>query len=145
MYKPYQCSPSVFEEYYTQQAGNGLSYYRGVPLQKGAGLGGVFKSFYRMILPLFKSGAKAVGKQALRSGIDIANDVLQGKEIKTSAKERAKEASKLLTGKAADKVKTMVGGHKRKRHIKKRIIPKKYRKVCASDIFTSSKHVADTS
>lgn len=144
MYQPYQCPTHIFEEFYTQQAGNGLSYYKGVPLQRGSGLGGIFKSFYRMILPLFKSGAKAVGKQALRSGVDIANDVLQGKEIKAATKERAKEASKLLTSKAADKVKTMVGGHKRKRRTKKRVIPKKIRKVCASDIFSSSKHVSDT-
>ncbi|GBN09059.1 hypothetical protein AVEN_126253-1 [Araneus ventricosus] len=142
MLQRYQCCTRSFEEYYTQQAGNGLSYYKGVSLQKGSGLGGIFKSFYRMILPIFKSGAKAVGKQALKSGIDIANDLMQGKEMKASAKQRAKEAAKILTEKAADKAKTMVGGNKRKRHSKKRVISKKYRKLCAPDIFTSSKNVS---
>ncbi|GBO21497.1 hypothetical protein AVEN_175146-1 [Araneus ventricosus] len=92
-----------------------------------------------MILPIFKSGAKAVGKQALRSGIEVANDLIQGKEIKASAKQRAKEAVKILTEKTADKAKTMVGGNKRKRHSKKQVISKNYRKVCAPDIFTSPK------
>ncbi|GBN49653.1 hypothetical protein AVEN_160544-1 [Araneus ventricosus] len=92
-----------------------------------------------MILPIFKSGAKAVGKQALRSGIDVANGLIQGKEIKASAKQRAKEAAKILTEKAADKAKTMVGGNKRKRHSKKQVISKNYRKVCAPDIFISPK------
>ncbi|GBN61181.1 hypothetical protein AVEN_11225-1 [Araneus ventricosus] len=37
--------------------------------------------------------AKAVGKQALRLDIDVANDLLQDKEIKPSVKQRAKEAA----------------------------------------------------
>ncbi|GBN71525.1 hypothetical protein AVEN_259259-1 [Araneus ventricosus] len=90
MLQSYQCCS--FEEYYTQQAGNGLSYYKGFSFQKGSCLGGIFKSFYRMILLIFKSGAKAVEKQALRSGIDVANDLMQGKEMKASVKQRAKEA-----------------------------------------------------
>ncbi|GBM57683.1 hypothetical protein AVEN_222535-1 [Araneus ventricosus] len=82
-----------------------------------------------MILTILKSGSKAVGKQAPRSGIDVTNDLMQGKEIKASAKQRAKEAAKILTEKAADKAKTMVGGNKRKRHSKKQVISKKYRKT----------------
>ncbi|GBM64712.1 hypothetical protein AVEN_175205-1 [Araneus ventricosus] len=78
-----------------------------------------------MILPIFKSGAKAVGKQALKSGIDVVNDRMQGKEMKASAKQRAKEAAKILTEKATDKAKTIVGGNKIKRHCKKRVISKK--------------------
>ncbi|GBM39885.1 hypothetical protein AVEN_250209-1 [Araneus ventricosus] len=144
MLQRYQCCTSSFEEYYTQQAGNRLSYYKGVSLQKGSGLGGIFKSFYRIILPIFKSRAKTVEKQALRSAIDVSNDLMQGKEMKASAKQSAKEAAKILTEKAADKTKTMAGGNKRKRHGKKRVISKKHRKVCAPDIFTSSKNVSST-
>ncbi|GBM08899.1 hypothetical protein AVEN_57445-1 [Araneus ventricosus] len=70
------------------------------------------------------------GKQALRSVIDVANDLMQGKEIKASAKQRAKESATKLTEKAADKTKTMIGLNKRKRHSKKQVISKKYRKVC---------------
>ncbi|GBM78095.1 hypothetical protein AVEN_132232-1 [Araneus ventricosus] len=100
MLQRYHCCTRSFEEYYTQQAGNGLSYYKGVSLQKGSDLGGIYKSFYRMVLPIFKSGAKAVGKQTLRSGMDGANDHMQGKEIKASSKQRAKKAAKISTEKA---------------------------------------------
>nr|DAC81380.1 TPA_asm: cupiennin [Parasteatoda house spider adintovirus] len=136
MYQNYHCCTKSFEDYYSNQAGNGLSYYKGVSLQRGSGLGGIFKSMFRMVLPLFKSGAKAVGKQALKSGVDIANDYMQGKDIRDASKQRIKEATKILTNKAADKVKTMVGGHKRKRKNRKSTSSKKYRKVCTPDIFS---------
>lgn len=136
MYQNYHCCNKSFEDYYTNQAGNGLPYYKGVSLQRGSGLGGIFRSMFRMVLPLFKSGAKAVGKQALRTGVDIANDYIQGKDLKNASKQRMKEATKILTDKAADKVKNMVGGHKRKRKSKKSVSSKKYRKVCTPDIFS---------
>lgn len=144
MYHPYQCCVSSFEDYYTRQAGHGLAYYKGVAHQRGNGLGGIFRSMFRMVLPLFKSGAKAIGKQALKSGVDIANDYMQGKDVRNAARERMKEAAKSLTDKASTKVKSMVGGHKRKRQPSKRIIRKKFRKVCASDIFSPPKNGSHT-
>lgn len=136
MYQPYHCCTRSFEEYYSNQGGNGLPYYKGISLQRGSGLGGIFKSMYRMVLPLFKSGARALGKQALKSGIDIANDYVQGKDLKTASEQRAREAAKILTDKASTKVKTMIGGNKRKRVKKKLLIRKKYRKQYTPDIFS---------
>lgn len=138
MYQPYRCNINSFENYYTDQVGNGLLYYQGARLQKGSGLGGIFRRMLRFAFPLFKSGVKAVGKQVLRSGVDIANDYVQGKDIKTSAKEKIKEAGKLLTDKAASKVKTMIGSgrNKRRRKHQKKIIRSKVRKVNTPDIFS---------
>lgn len=137
MYQNYHCCTKSFEDYYSNQAGNGLPYYKGVSLQRGSGLGGIFKSMFRMVLPLLKSGVKTVGKQALRSGVDIANDYMQGKDLKVASKQRVKEATKILTNKAADKMKTMIGGqHKRKRKNRKSVSSKKYRKACTPDIFS---------
>lgn len=138
MLEPYQCCTRSYEEYYTNQAGNGLSYYRGIPLQRGSGLGGIFRSMFRMAVPLFKKGAKALGKQFLRTGVEVANDVIQGKDVKSAVKQRAKEAGKSLTDKAANKVKNMIGSgqHKRKSKVRNRFIRRKVRKVKAADIFS---------
>ena len=38
-------------------------YFRGAPFQKGYGIGSVFSSLVKSIMPLIKSGAKAIGKQ----------------------------------------------------------------------------------
>lgn len=135
MYQPYQCCVKSFEDYYIAQAGKGLSYYQAIPLQKGYSLGGLFRSLFRAAVSLFKQGAKTLGKQALSSGVDLVPDVVHGKDVKASAKQRAKEAGHLLTDKAANKVKQMLGSGI-KRTVKKRISPAKVKKL-ARDIFDS--------
>ena len=47
-------------------------------------------------MPLIKSGAKAIGKQALKGGLGFASDVLAGKNAKEAAVERAKMAGSSL-------------------------------------------------
>lgn len=139
MYVPYQCCQKSFEDYYVQQTGQGLNYYQGANFQKGYGFGGLFRSFFRAAVPLFKSGAKAVGKQMLHSGLNLFNDVSQGQDIKTAARRRLKEVGSGLTDKAAIKLKSMIGSGKRN---KKRKLPKKRfstsraKKVQARDIFS---------
>lgn len=134
-YHPYRCCIDSVTDYYVNQAGQGLGYYQGIPLQRGYGFGSIFSSLFRSAMPLFKKGAKALGRQVLRSGVDFANDVVQGRDLKTAAVERAKEAGRLLSDKASTKVKTMLGGHKRKRLARKNVIRKKARKATAPDIF----------
>lgn len=138
MYVPYQCCGKSFEDYYVQQ-GNGLNFYQGVPYQKGYGFGGLFRSFFRAAVPLFKSGAKAVGKQLFHSGVDMLNDLSKGENIKTAAKRRLQEAGQNLTDKAMTKVKTMVGSGRRikkRKYPKKQLILQKTKRVKARDIFS---------
>lgn len=138
MYVPYQCCQKSFEDYYTQQIGNGLNHYQGVPFQRGYGFGGIFRSLFRAAVPLFRSGAKAVGKQLFHSGLDVLNDVSGGDNIKVAAKRRLKEAGQHLTDKAAEKVKTMIGSgrNKKRKHSKKRISTARTKKVKTRDIFS---------
>lgn len=138
MWVPYRCCQKSFEDYYVNQSGNGLSYYQGAAYQKGYGLGGLFRSLFRAAVPLFKSGAKAVGKQMLRSGASLVNDIAQGVNPREAAKQRLKEAGRVLTDKAANKVKTMVGsGRNKKRKLtKKRLISQSAKKQRVRDIFT---------
>lgn len=138
MYVPYQCCQKSFEDYYMNQTGNGLNYYQGASFQKGYGFGGLFRSFFRAAVPMLKSGAKAIGKQLFHSGVNMLNDLTQGDDIKTAAKRRLKEASRVLTDKAAKNVKTMIGSgrNKKRKQVKKRLISSGAKKLKAHDIFS---------
>lgn len=139
MFVPYQCSQQSFEDYYTNQAGNGINYYQGNPYQKGYGFGGLFRSLFRAAVPLFKSGAKAVGKQLFHTGVDVLKDLSQGNDIKEAAKRRLKEAGRNLTDKASKKVKSMIGSgrrNKKRKLSKERVIRSKVKRVKTHDIFS---------
>ena len=41
-------------------------------------------------MPLLKSGAKTLGREALKTGLNIAGDVVQGKNLKQATKTRLK-------------------------------------------------------
>ena len=53
-------------------------------MQRGYGIGGIFKSLARYAIPLFKQGAKVVGKRALQAATEIGQDILQGKNVRES-------------------------------------------------------------
>ena len=82
-----------YESYYKNQIENPV--FRGAPYQRGHGFGDVFKKFFRWIVPIVKQHAgpiaSSVGKEALKSAINIANDSLDGKNFTTSSKERFKD------------------------------------------------------
>lgn len=85
-----------FENYYKLQAQNKQPLYSGVRYQKGFGFGDVFQKFFKWITPIVKETfvpfAKKTGKKALKTVIDIASDTLEGKDIKSSSKERIKNS-----------------------------------------------------
>lgn len=138
MYVPYNCCHKSFEDHYVQQTGNGLNFYRGEALQKGYGFGSFFRTLFRAAVPLLKSGASSVGKEILRSGLNVMSDVSQGNNFKESARKHIKAAGHVLTDKATKKIKNMIGsGHKkrnkRKSNLKKHLIPVKAKKVKRHD------------
>ena len=68
-----------------------MPVFRGSPWQlghgqMGYGLGGLFCSVARAVMPMVKSGAKALGNIALKSGANFVGDVLAGKNVKEAAK-----------------------------------------------------------
>lgn len=74
--------------YYSEQAGDGISHFSGLKYQKGHGIGSFFgRLFKSLILP----SAKYLGKKALKTGVDIGSDVLEGQSFKESAKKRVNE------------------------------------------------------
>lgn len=88
-----------FEDYYTAQVGHGLPVFSGTSMQRGHGLGNVFRGLARTAIPLMKRGMAQIGKKALSTGAAVAKDALMGKNIKRSVKRRAKKAGReLLAG-----------------------------------------------
>ena len=64
--------------------GGNVSFYRGPVLQRGYGLGSIFKSVSRSVMPSLKE----IGKSALITGLEVLQDVAKGENIKTAAKKR---------------------------------------------------------
>ena len=79
----------------------------------GYGLGGLFRSVARAVMPMVKSGAKALGNIALKSGANFVGDVLAGKNVKEAAKARTLEAANVAKKKAVNKLMNQTGSGKR--------------------------------
>ena len=72
--------------------------------QRGHGLGSIFGGLFKAAMPLLKKGAKTIGREALKTGLNIAGDVVQGRNIKQAAKSRLKSTGKNLLQKAMETV-----------------------------------------
>ena len=111
-------------------------------LQRGKGLGSLFSSLFRTLLPILKVGAKAgvkvgkralqskvvrsaakeLGKQALTSGVSVASDLIEGtKEGKENAALTVKKSRKRIADamrqsqNPTSKKKRRIGLHRRKK------------------------------
>ena len=129
-----------YTRYYVNQSGGGdigPVYRASFRTQRGNGIGSFFRGLVRFVKPLLFSGAKAVGKEALRTGSNILTDILEKQPeqpMGTIFKTRFGEAK----GNLEQKIKKMTGsglGLKRKRKSKKAQSQSKRRKV--KDIFTA--------
>ena len=93
--------------------------------QKGKGVGSLLKGVFRSVLPVVKKGGKdvgkAVGKEALRAGVNILDDITHEKPFKESFHNNIRESGKKLKRKAEEKLdKLMSGsGYKTKRRARK--------------------------
>lgn len=96
MKKQFCCDASRFayEDYYLRQSGSGMPVFQGARTQRGHGLGSILSGFFRSAWPLIQTGAKAFGKQVLRTGLQIANDVADGRKFKESSLRRIPEGIK---------------------------------------------------
>ena len=82
---PMDCK-KLYEEYYLNQTGRGMAAFTGARYQRGHGLGNMLRSLTKFALPFLKKGAKAVGKQAMKTGMNIAQEVMLGQNIKKATK-----------------------------------------------------------
>ena len=85
----------LYEEYYLNQAkqkGGNLPAFHGARYRRGYGLGSIFKGLFRWAVPHLKQGAKMLGKKALQTGVNVAQDVLAGENLKTAVTTQGKKA-----------------------------------------------------
>ena len=78
MRKKYCCDANkhLYESYYLDQSGSGVPVFAGSRGQRGHGLGSLLSGFFRSALPMLKRGLATFGKHALKTGLEIANDVV---------------------------------------------------------------------
>lgn len=99
------------------------NYHTGKRIQRGRGIGSIFGSVLRSIIPIgkkiltsntTKSLAKSIGNSLKDAAIDTALDVVEGRNIKESAQERLNETR----GKIAKVIRSKTNKPKVKRHSK---------------------------
>ena len=90
-----------YDDYYAQQVGGALPYFAGARVQRGHGFGSLFGGLLRSVAPLIKRGALALGNRALKTGAQIAGDVLSGENIRTAAKRRDEDCGKKFATESA--------------------------------------------
>ena len=105
---PFQTNSRLYENYYVDQAGHGLPVFVGGRNYRGAGLGNVLAGIGRVIMPLIKKGGKAILNEGLRTGANVVQDLIAGRNVKTALKRRAEESGKRLFNNALNNVKGAV-------------------------------------
>ena len=61
----YCCDAKAYENYYLSQVGHSMPYFAGARVQQGYGLGNLFSSIAKSVLPLVKKGAKTPRKTSV--------------------------------------------------------------------------------
>ena len=86
----------MYGDYYSRQAGGEIPVFIGSQYQRGHGLGSVLGGlFRRFVIPLFRTHGNTLALDALRIGMDVAQDLLaSGCGLKESAKKRVPEGIK---------------------------------------------------
>lgn len=94
----------------------GRVYKRGYFVQRGRGLSDIFQNIVRFLLPHVKGAGKALGRQALTSGINILEGLQQDEPIKNILMKERDRGLRDLASQASEKLKSMQGrGIKTKR------------------------------
>jgi hypothetical protein len=99
-----------------QFGGGSYTIFHGTPYQRGAGIGALFKSLIRYLVPIGKNIGTAIGRQGLETGSKILSGVLEGKALKDALKEEGQTGLQSLLQKAATSLERQKGeGRRRKR------------------------------
>lgn len=92
----------------------GGAYFQGKPYMRGTGIGALFSSLYRFLLPIAKSVGKEVGREGLAVGSRILSDVAKGENAKSVINTHTREGIRNLVAKANDKLQKGSGQTKKK-------------------------------
>jgi hypothetical protein len=91
--------------------GVGASYpvFSGMPFQRGAGIGAVLRSLWRVLLPVGKEIGGAIGRQGLETGSRVLSGLLDGQDVKETLVSEGKSGLKNLLDKAANNLNKQKG------------------------------------
>ncbi len=78
---------SSYDDYYLKQVGGQLPVFVGSRVQRGHGLGNMLSGLVRVAMPLLKK----VGKQGLKTGVQVVGDILGGQKPKHAISRRGGE------------------------------------------------------
>jgi hypothetical protein len=136
MRKKFCCDASkhLYEQYYVDQSGSGIPVFVGSRGQRGHGLGSLLSGLFRSAFPMIKRGLATFGKHALKTGLEIANDVVEGNSLKESAKRRVPEGIKRFAN-PANFSNQSGSGRARSKKRRKAAGKKKRKKAKINDIF----------
>lgn len=84
--------------------GGAFVAFRGMPYQRGAGVGSIFRSLLRYLMPLGKEVARTVGRQGLESGVQILSDVMDGRRLGDAAADHGRMGARKLLEKASNRL-----------------------------------------
>ena len=118
MKKLYAPNHKFYEQYYVDQAkqkGGNLPAFHGARFQRGYGSGSIFKGLFRWAMPHLQQGAKVIGRKALQTGVNVAQDVLGGDNIKTAISKQAKQAIGNMTSQKSQHAQSGAGKKRIKR------------------------------
>lgn len=104
----------------------GGAYFKGRPYMRGTGIGALFSSIYRFLLPLAKSIGHEVGREGLSVGAKVIGDIAKGEEPKKALSTHSREGLRNLMAKASEKLEPQKGSGKGRRSTKS---PQKGRSV----------------
>ena len=122
MKKLYCCEASrgMYEDYYTAQSGSGFPIYQGSQGQRGHGLGSMLSGLFRSAFPMIKRGLAQFGKHALKTGLEVANDMVDnGQTFGDSARRRIPDGIKRFVSTANFNTQSGSGRHRRARKRRK--------------------------
>ena len=92
----------------------GGAYFRGVPYMRGNGIGSVFKSLYRFLLPFASTIGREVGREGLSVGARVLGDIAKGDQPKEAITVHTREGLHNLMSKAANKLQKGSGRRRKK-------------------------------
>lgn len=116
---------AFYENYYSNQSGG--AFYSGrsyIPRQQGQGIGNFLRSAGRYITPLLVKGGKTIGRQLLNTGVGIVEDLIDGRNIRDSAKEHFSNVGEALFSKIKSS-KTKPPSFPKRNRKRKRVVAKR--------------------
>ena len=110
-----------YKEYYEKQAGGSYPVFRGSQYQQGYVLGGMFKKFFRYILPVIKthalpvlkSGAQTIGTEAIKTAANIATDAIRGRDLSEASRDHSEATVQNLSKRAHTHLTSQTGSGSR--------------------------------